>query len=88
MSLVLGFPPSPESVMASMSRISIFEYVDVIVQAIQESVIANEINENMTNSAYFHALDDSDDYEMVIPTDLQILIKTKIHLHANSLKKL
>ena len=49
--------PSPESIMTSMSRLSIFKSVDVIVQITQESIIVDEINEIMTDSTYFHMLD-------------------------------
>ena len=61
--------------MASMSQISISESVDVIVQTIQESVMANEINENVTDSVYFYVLNDCDDCEPNVPTDLQKLIE-------------
>ena len=39
--------------------------------------MVNEINENMTDSAYFFAFDDWDDYETNIPYGLKTLIEKK-----------
>ena len=67
MGIVLGFPPSTESVAANMRQFSIFVSVNVTVP--------ENMNESMIDSAYLHALNDCDDYETEIPTDLQKLIE-------------
>ena len=46
-------------------------------QDVSEFVMVNQINENMTDSTYFSALDDWDDCEIDVPSNLQKLIDKK-----------
>ena len=63
--------------MASMSQLSISvdEFVDESIKSVNKSIITADINDNMIDFAYFYGLDDFNDCETNILSDLQKFIE-------------